>query len=87
MARTSSMTAAEFRILRQSVGASVAEWAQLLRCSVGAVKNMECKKPIGEQMALLATLMAHPTVRAMLPEIFLYKEAVLKKKAEDTLTE
>lgn len=78
MPRSSMMTAEEFRALRQSAQASIDEWAKLLRCSRGAIKNMECKKPIGEQMALLATLLAHPQVRALLPEIFLHKEQVLK---------
>lgn len=85
MSRTSTMTAEEFRALRESTQASFAEWAHLLRCTPGAVKNMECKKPIGEQMALLATLMAHPQVRALLPEIFLYKENILRETRKKAL--
>jgi DNA-binding XRE family transcriptional regulator len=70
------MTAQEFRALRQRAGASQAEWAQLLHCSYGAVRNMEGGKPIGQQTALLATLLAHPTVRRLLPAIFAYRTQV-----------
>jgi len=75
------MTAQEFRRLRESTGLTVATWAILLDCGAQSIRNMEGGgKAIGKQMALCAVLLAHPTVRALLPEIFRWKDELLKKK-------
>lgn len=78
MPKPSDMSHAEFRALRKSTGHTQAAWAHLLGCSEGAVRNMESHKPIGKQMAMLAILMTHPLVRAMLPEIFAHKDRILR---------
>ncbi len=77
MPMTSSMSPQEFRALRESTGCSPRAWASLLHCSEGAVRNMESHKPIGKQMARLAIVLAHPMVRALLPEICAHKEKIL----------
>jgi DNA-binding transcriptional regulator YiaG len=73
------MSGEEFRALRESAGASPKAWSYLLDCGEQSIRNMESGKPIGKQMALLAILLAHPMVRALLPEIFSHKEKILKK--------
>jgi len=41
-------------------------------------------KAIGKQMALCAILLAHPVVRALLPDIFRYKDEIMKKQQNTT---
>ena len=70
--RKSYMSPAAFRALRESTGLSQTAWGYFLDCSAGAVANIEASKTrsISKQMAYLAALMAHPAVRALLPEVF-----------------
>ena len=81
--RKSYMSPAEFKALRESTGLSYRAMSYLLDCGEQSIRNMEHagKKPkaIGKQMALLITLIAHPTVRMLLPEIFRNKEEILRK--------
>jgi hypothetical protein len=72
------MSAEEFRLLRISTGLDTRAWAILLDCREQSVKNMEGGTPIGKQMALCAVLLAHPEVRARLPAIFRWKDALLQ---------
>jgi DNA-binding transcriptional regulator YiaG len=87
MAKKSYMTAEEFRALRESAGMTPRAWAYLLDCGEQSVRNMEgsgpSAKPIGKQMALLAILLAHPLVRALLPTVFQHRENI-RKKVGDT---
>jgi hypothetical protein len=85
MPKPSFMAPEEFRALRESTGMSPRAWSYLLDCSEGAVRNMESGKPIGKQMALLVIVMAHPMVRALLPDIFAHKEKLLKKHTRKPL--
>lgn len=79
--KKSYMSPQEFRALRESTGLNVTAWAILLDCGPQSIRNIESGgKPIGKQLALCAILLAHPTVRALLPEIFRWKEELLKKR-------
>lgn len=79
--KRSYMSATEFRALRESAGLTVNAWAILLDCGPQSIRNMEGGgKAIGKQMALCAILLAHPTVRALLPEIFRHKDELVKKE-------
>lgn len=79
-ARKSYMSAEEFKALREATGSTIGAWAILLDCGKQSIYNMENgSTAIGRQMSLLAVVMAHPAVRALLPEIFRYRDEIVKK--------
>ena len=79
--RKSYMTPAVFRALRESTGLSPTAWGYFLDCSAGTVANIETSKMnhISKQMAYLAALMAHPAIRALLPEVFDLERRIIAK--------
>lgn len=79
--RASSMDAAEFAALRHSQGLSLDALAGLLACKPQSIRNIESGSTrISTPMARLMTILTHPKVRVMLPDIFLYKEKILKEQ-------
>ena len=89
--RKSYMSPAVFRALRESTGLTPTAWGYFLDCSAGTVANIEASasssrpKTISKQMAYLATLMAHPSVRALLPAVFALEQRIMAQVENSTI--
>ena len=78
------ITGQELHMLRQAMGLTTRELAQLLGCAWGTIRNIEAQddKPITPTLTLLVTLLLDEGIRRQIPTLITQRQTLLRERRE-----